>query len=101
MESEKVKLFKKKVDIALRISKDDLRRRKNDAPGKSTIEQLEETIIPEMEKLLKMDYNNLPPVEDRYLISLAYALKVWEWSMKNASTLYLLIVKLHEDYKKL
>ena len=101
MESEKVRLFKKKVDIALRISKDDLRRRKNDAPGESTIEQLEETIIPEMEKLLKMDYNNLPPVEDRYLISLAYALKVWEWSMKNASTLYLLIVKLHEDYKKL
>ena len=101
MESEKVKLFKKKVDIALRISKDDLRRRKNDAPGESTIEQLEETIIPEMEKLLKMDYDNLPPAKDRYLVSFAYALKVWEWSMKNASTLYLLIVKLHEDYKKL
>ena len=70
-------------------------------PGESTVEQLEEVIIPELEKLLKMDYNNLPPVEDRYLISLAYALKVWEWSMKNASTLYLLIVELHEDYKKL
>lgn len=45
-------------------------------PGESTVEQLEEVIIPELEKLLKMDYNNLPPVEDRYLISLAYALKV-------------------------
>lgn len=101
MESEKVKTFKKNLEKALDISKDELRRRKNDMPGESTVEQLEEVIIPELEKLLKMDYNNLPPVEDRYLISLAYALKVWEWSMKNASTLYLLIVKLHEDYKKL
>ncbi len=101
MESEKVKMFKKNLEKALDISKDELRRRKNDMPGESTVEQLEEVIIPELEKLLKMDYNNLPPVEDRYLISLAYALKVWEWSMKNASTLYLLIVELHEDYKKL
>ena len=68
-------------------------------PGESTVEQLEEVIIPGLEKLLKMDYNNLPPVEDRYLISLAYALKVWEWSMKNASTLYLLIVK-YENFMK-
>lgn len=101
MESEKVKMFKKNLEKALDISKDELRRRKNNMPGESTVEQLEEVIIPELEKLLKMDYNNLPPVEDRYLISLAYALKVWEWSMKNASTLYLLIVELHEDYKKL
>ena len=101
MESEKVKMFKKNLEKALDISKDELRRRKYDMPGESTVEQLEEVIIPELEKLLKMDYNNLPPVEDRYLISLAYALKVWEWSMKNASTLYLLIVELHEDYKKL
>ena len=101
MESEKVKMFKKNLEKALDISKDELRRRKNDMPGEITVEQLEEVIIPELEKLLKMDYNNLPPVEDRYLISLAYALKVWGWSMKNASTLYLLFVKLHEDYKKL
>lgn len=76
MESEKVKMFKKNLEKALDISKDELRRRKNDMPGESTVEQLEEVIIPELEKLLKMDYNNLPPVEDRYLISLAYALKV-------------------------
>ena len=101
MESEKVKLFKEKVNLALRISKDELWRRKNDIPGESTIEQLEETIIPEMEKFLKMDYDNLPPAKDRYLVSFAYAFRVWEWSMKNASTLYLLIVKLHEDYRKL
>ncbi|MBC8597159.1 hypothetical protein [Qingrenia yutianensis] len=101
MESEKVRLFKKKVDIALRISKDDLRRRKNDAPGESTIEQLEETIIPEMEKLLKMDYDNLPPAKDRYLVSFAYAFRVWEWSMVNTTRLFDLLVELNREYKEL
>ena len=101
MESEKVKLFKKKVDIALRISKDDLRRRKNDAPGESTIEQLEETIIPEMEKLLKMDYDNLSPAKDRYLLSFAYAFRVREWSMMNNTRLFDLLVELNREYKEL
>ena len=101
MESEKVKLFKKKVDIALRISKDDLRRRKNDAPGESTIKQLEETIIPEMEKLLKTDYDNLPPAKDRYLVSFAYAFRVWEWSMMNNTRLFDLLVELNREYKEL
>lgn len=101
MENEKVKMFKKNLEKALDISRDELRRRKNDMPGESTVEQLEEIIIPELEKLLKMDYDNLPPLKDRYLISFAYAFKVWEWSMKNASTLYLLLVKLNEDYKEL
>lgn len=85
----------------MRISKDDLRRRKNDAPGESTIEQLEETIIPEMEKLLKMDYDNLPPAKDRYLVSFAYAFRVWEWSMVNTTRLFDLLVELNREYKEL
>ena len=101
MESEKVKLFKEKVNLALRISKDELWRRKNDIPGESTIEQLEETIIPELEKLLKTEYDNLPPAKDRYLVSFAYAFRVWEWSMMNNTRLFDLLVELNREYKEL
>lgn len=101
MESEKVKMFKKNLEKALDISKDELRRRKNDMPGESTIEQLEETIIPEMEKLLKMDYDNLPPAKDRYLVSFAYAFRVWEWSMVNTTRLFDLLAELNREYKEL
>ena len=101
MDNEKIKMFKEKVERALDISRDELRRRKNGMPGESTVEQLEEIIIPELEKLSKMDYSNLPPIEDRYLISFAYAFKVWEWSMKNASKLYILLVTLNDEYKDL
>ena len=54
-----------------------------------------------MEKFLKMDYDNLPPAKDRYLVSFAYAFRVWEWSMMNNTRLFDLLVELNRDYKKL
>ena len=101
MDNKKVEAFKKMVAKALKISKDELRRRKNDMPGESTVEQLEEIIIPELENFLKMDYSDLPPIEDRYLLSFADAFRIWEWSMINPSRLYILLVTLNKEYKKL
>ena len=37
MENEKVKMFKKNLEKALDISKDELRRRKNDMPGEKMV----------------------------------------------------------------
>jgi len=101
MDNEKIKMFKEKVERALDISRDELRRRKNDMPGESTVEQLEEIIIPELEKLLVMDYSDLPPANKRFLLSYAYAFRVWEWSLLNPTRLYDLLLELNEEYKKL
>ena len=101
MDNKKVETFKKMVAEALKISKDELFRRTHGMPGESTVEQLEKIIIPELEKLSKMDYSNLPPIEDRYLLSFADAFRIWEWSMINPSRLYILLVTLNKEYKKL
>ena len=101
MDNEKIKMFKEKVERALDISRDELRRRKNDMPGESTVEQLEEIIIPELEKLLVMDYSDLPPANKRFLLSYAYAFRVWEWSLLNPTRLYDLLSELNKEYKEL
>ena len=101
MDNKKVEAFKKMIAKALEISKDELFRRTHGMPGESTVEQLEEIIIPELENFSKMDYSDLPPADKRYLLSFGYAFRVWEWSMLNPSRLYLLLLILNDKYKEL
>ena len=101
MDNKKVEMFKENVRMALKISKDELFRRSVNVPGESTTEQLEGTIIPELEKLLVMDYSDLPPANERFLLSYAYAFRVWEWSLLNPTRLYDLLSELNKEYKEL
>lgn len=75
---------------------------KNGEIDECTIEQLTETIIPELEYILNnIDECNLPPQNTRYLISFAYAFKDWGWNMKNPSNLYIQLANINDKYKKL
>jgi hypothetical protein len=76
--------------------------RKNGISGESTIEQMENTILPELTKLLQnINTGELPPEKDRYLLSFAYAFKVWGWDMQNPTDLFVSLTELNNNYKKL
>lgn len=75
---------------------------KNGGIDECTIEQLTETIIPELEYILKnIDECNLPPHNKRYLISFAYAFKDWAWNMNDPSELYIQLANLNNEYNNL
>ena len=76
--------------------------RKEGIPGESTEEQLVNIILPELEQLKKMvDVNQIVTKEQRYLISFAYAFKVWGWNMQEPSELFSMLAKLNNGYKTL
>lgn len=95
----KERLFKKKAEKALAMSLCELEKRKMGIQGESTIQQLEKTIIPELKEFMTNDLQNLPPKEERFLVSFANAFKAWEWGMRNSTKLYDLLEELYYEYK--
>lgn len=94
--------FKNNLLNAIRICNLELANRKNGINGESTVEQLEEIIIPELNQILCMiDSNQLPSKEERYLKSFADAFKVWGWNMQMPSNIFVLLVKINNAYKDL
>lgn len=90
------------IKHCLDLCNDKLLYLKNGGIDECTIEQLTETIIPELEYILNnIDKCNLPPQNTRYLISFACAFKDWGWNMKNPSNLYIQLANINDEYKKL
>lgn len=104
--SYKIEIFSQDIQECLDLAKKELENRKNDIQGESTIEQLENFIIPDLTNLLSKINNNqetLPPntQKDRFVKSFGYAFKVWGWDMMNPTKLYLKLLKLNENYRKI
>lgn len=94
--------FKSTLLKTIEICNNELKNRKNGINGESTVEQLEDIIIPELNQLLCMINNNqVPQKEERYLISFADAFKVWGWNMQTPTEIFILLAKLNDAYKKL
>ncbi len=94
--------FIKKIEYTHSLCVSELNNRKLGITGEATIQQLEETIIPELECLInKLKTYSLPPKEQRYLISFANAFTVWGWNMNKPTELFIMLTELNEDYKKL
>jgi hypothetical protein len=94
--------YKSDIKECIEMCEIELDKRKMGVLGESTIEQLENTIIPELSSLLQnINLDKLPPEKDRYLISFAYAFKVWGWDMQNPTQLYAKLNVLNSNYKKL
>lgn len=66
---------------------------------------IKEIILPEMSELKKINEKTvLPPADERYLKSFAYAFKLGEqdnWNMKQPSELYKKLLKLNNMFKTL
>jgi hypothetical protein len=93
------------VGYGLQLAEAELKDRKNGVQGESTIGQLENYVIPDLVEFLSKIKNRekLPPntQQDRYLTSFGYAFREWGWDMRNPSALYLQLLKIHENYKKI
>ncbi len=69
---KKEKHFKEKIIKAINLCNEELANRKKGIEGESTIEQLEELILPELEELLERVNNHRYPAEIyRYILSFA------------------------------
>ena len=67
-----------------------------------TIDEIKNVILPEMAELKNIDEMTiLPPANDRYITSYAYAFKQWGWDMKKPSKLFRTLAKINSEYKRL
>ncbi|MBP0955963.1 MAG: hypothetical protein J5997_01200 [Oscillospiraceae bacterium] len=67
-----------------------------------TIDEIKNVILPEMTELNNIDEMNvLPPAQDRFIKSYAYAFKQWGWDMKKPSKLFRTLAKINSEYKRL
>ena len=98
----KMNRFRDKVLKAIKMCNIELKSRKNGVLCESTEEQLENTILPELEMLLeKINNNQLPETEQRYLNSFANAFTVWGWNMQEPTELFVLLMEVNNEYKNL
>lgn len=94
--------FKKKIIKCIHLCNVELYNRKEGIEGESSVEQIEDVILPELNQLIiKIDSGQLPPVSERYLLSFANAFRVWGWDLQKPTKLFSLLLELNDTYKKI
>lgn len=97
-----VNSFQVNIVNCIKLCKEELTKRKNGISGESTIEQLENVILPELEELLqKTKASNLPSKADRYLNSFANAFTVWGWDMEKPTEIFIKLTEINNNYRNL
>lgn len=90
------------VTKALKLCETELTGRRNGIPGESTVEQLEEVVIPELKKILsQIADSQFPEKEQRTLRFLSDARVYWGWNTRNPTELFALLIELDEEYNQL
>lgn len=99
------KLAKLQSDIskALKLCENELANRKNGIAGESTVEQLEEVVIPELKQVLYRitSDDGLPAKEQRTLRFLSDARVYWAWNTRNPTELFALLLEVNDEYSQL
>ena len=94
--------YEKELLRCINLCKEEIQKRNEGIVGESTLKQLEEIILPELDKLFSVIKSGVLPTDnERYLNSFANAFTVWGWDMQNPSALFLSLTKLNNDYEKL
>ncbi len=94
--------FRNDIKNLIKICTLEIQNRKEGIKGESTIEQLENIILPELNQLLtKIDNNQLPSLSERYLLSFANAFKVWGWNMNQPTKIFVKLAKINNNYSKI
>lgn len=95
-------LFREDIVRCINLCKTELDNRKNGIIGESSVEQIENTILPELNHVLeRINTGKIPDLNDRYLVSFACAFKTWGWNMQRPTELYIQLVNLNNNYKKI
>ena len=94
--------FQTDIEECIKLCREELFRRKNGINGESTIEQLENIILPELEMLLqKIRGGDLPIKSDRYLSSFANAFRVWGWDMEVPTELFVKLTRINNSFSEI
>lgn len=93
--------FKNKIIKTISLCKEELANREKGVAGESTIEELNIVITDLNELLERVNNHQYPPQKDRYLLSFAYAFKVWGWNMQKPTEIFMLLAQLDREYKDL
>lgn len=94
--------FREEVMNLIDICILEIQHKKAGINGESTIEQLQNIVLPELNELIiKIDNNELPPSLDLYLLSFANAFKVWGWDMNNPTKIFTKLSYINNHYLKI
>ncbi|NLD48269.1 MAG: hypothetical protein GX660_13930 [Clostridiaceae bacterium] len=92
--------FTKDIEKILSICQEDLRDISMGKKKQATADQIEKTIIPEMNNLLKMiEKGEIPPKEQRWITSSAYITRGWNWDIWSKDKLNILLPELDDKYR--
>jgi hypothetical protein len=89
------------------LAEKELRDRENGIPGESTISQLRDCIIPEMEQLIENEDNNVPLPFPKYgprfinSFANAFGMGAWQWDVNNHTKLFDKLTLLNTYYENL
>jgi hypothetical protein len=79
----------------------ELQKRKNGIPGESSIDQIESIILPELYQIIEYLENDLSTNKNiKFLLSFAYAFRVWNWDMQKPTRLYLQLLEIDNALRK-
>lgn len=92
--------FKRDIEEILEICMDELYQISMGNTNQATKDQIEETIIPEMNSLLEMlEKHELPPKEKRWILSASYITRGWNWDIWSNDKLNLKLPLLDNKYR--
>ena len=93
--------FAKDIKEILLICEEDLLAIANGEKREATKEQIEGTIIPEMNELLeKIRKDEIPPKGQRWILSEAYVTRGWNWDMWSKDMLNQKLPQLDNKYRR-
>jgi len=92
--------FKEDIKEILSVCQEDLDAISVGQKRQATKWQIQETIIPEMTKLLEMiDNGGIPPKNQRYILSAAYITRGWDWDIWSNDKLNYKLPTLDTNYR--
>lgn len=92
--------FKKDIEEILTICQEYLLDISMGKDKQATADQIEGTIIPEMRGLLKMiEEERIPPKEQRWISSVAYITRGWNWNIWSDDKLNIKLPELDNKYR--
>ena len=101
--TKKIAKLQDDISRALKLCEIEIMNRRNGVPGESTVEQLEEIVIPELKQVLYQITNSdkFPEKDQRVLRFLSDARVSWGWNTRTPTPLFALLMEVNEEYNQL
>ncbi|MCL2137771.1 MAG: hypothetical protein FWH40_09725 [Coriobacteriia bacterium] len=99
--SYSIEQFQKDIEEVITVCHEEIEAIKLGEQREATVRQIEQFIIPEMEKLLHfISIGTIPEPGDRYLMTVQAILKSWSWDINKDEQLVNLLGCLDTNYQR-